>query len=62
MAAEAVGAAVMGFNPAKISYLRMAVERGLGDAYRLEEITVKGERIDEVRRKFKPASAAAVWA
>jgi len=61
VAAEAVGAAVMGFDPAKISYLSMAVERGLGDAYRLEEITVRGERIDEVRRKFEPASAAAVW-
>ena len=62
VAAEAVGAAVMGFDPADIPYLGRAVERGLGSAYRLNEITIKGANIDAVKRTFEPASAAAVWA
>ena len=61
VAAEAVGAAVMGFDPAGLSYLRAAVERGLGAEHRLEAIDVRGVRVEEVRRGFEPADASKMW-
>jgi len=61
VAVEAVGAAAMGFNPASISYLKHAVEKGLGLGYRIEEIDIRGASLADVCRKFEPASAASLW-
>lgn len=45
-----VGARIMGFDPQGITHLRMAVERGLGSP----DCDVVGERIEDVRRSFRP--------
>ena len=56
VAVDSVATAVMGIDPSKIKYLRLAEERGLGVA-NLKEIDVLGEKIEEVERKFrKPIS------
>jgi len=52
VAVDAVGAAVMGIPPAKVKHLKLAEAKGLGTCD-LEEITVLGEPIDKVKRKFK---------
>lgn len=52
VATDAVSAAIIGINPEKIKYLRLAEERGLGTAT-LANITVIGEKIENVKRKFK---------
>lgn len=51
VAADAVGAAVMGFDPAKILKLTLASEKGLGTAD-LQRIEVRGEPIARVTRRF----------
>ena len=56
VAVEAVGAAVMGFDPKRIELVKLAVEAGLGTAD-LNLIEVRGESIEEVRRGFEPASS-----
>jgi len=61
VAVEAVGMAVMGFDPASFSYLKRAVEKGLGKEDRLEGIEIRGEKISNAKRVFEPASAAALW-
>ena len=61
VAVEAVGAAVMGFDPPSFSYLNRAVEKGLGQEVRLEGIEIRGEKISHAKRVFEPASAAALW-
>jgi len=53
VAVDAVGSAVMGFNPEKIVHLNMAAEKGLG-TNRLEDITIIGKPIEEVRRNCNP--------
>ncbi len=64
VATDAVGAAVMGFNPAawgrhedpfkfSLNHLVLARLRGLGP-HRLEEIDIVGAALDEVRTSFKP--------
>src|SRR4030067_329167 len=57
VAVEAVGAAVMGFDPHSVSYLNRAVERGLGLKFQLEDIEIRGEKLGEVSRQFEPANA-----
>ncbi|HDN01683.1 MAG TPA: DUF362 domain-containing protein [Candidatus Bathyarchaeota archaeon] len=52
VAVDAVAAAVMGINPKRVKYLELAEERGLGTAS-LDEIEVLGERIEDVKKKFK---------
>jgi len=52
VAVDAVAAAVMGINPERVKYLELAEERGLGTAS-LDEIEVLGERIEDVKKKFK---------
>jgi len=52
VAVDAVGAEVMGIPPTDVKHLLLAEERGLGTC-NLEEITVLGEPIEKVRRKFK---------
>jgi uncharacterized protein (DUF362 family) len=61
VAVEAVGAAAMGFDPASIPYLKLAVEKGLGFGYRIEEIDIRGASLADVCHKFEPASAASLW-
>jgi hypothetical protein len=41
----------MGISPAQVKHLLLAEKKGLGTC-RLEEITVLGEPIEKVRRKF----------
>jgi uncharacterized protein (DUF362 family) len=53
VAVDAVGTAVMGFDPQEIIYIRLAQERGLGTAD-LSEIDVVGVPISEVRQRFAP--------
>jgi uncharacterized protein (DUF362 family) len=61
VAVEAVGMAVMGFDPDSFSYLKKAVGKGLGREDRLERIEIRGEKISSVKRVFEPPSAAALW-
>jgi len=51
VAVDAVGAAVMGISPTDVKHLLLAEKHGLGTC-NLEEITVLGEPIQEVSRKF----------
>jgi len=55
VAADAVGAAIMGFNPQKIVHLNMAAEKGMG-TNRLEGIKIKGMPIEEVRMRCTPVA------
>jgi uncharacterized protein (DUF362 family) len=49
---DAVGAAVMGFDPSRIGHLRMAEQSGFGD-YAMGIIWVRGNRVDQARRPFR---------
>ena len=51
VAVDSIGAAVMGMKPTDVKHLVLAAEKGLGTC-RLEEITVVGQSIENVRRKF----------
>jgi uncharacterized protein (DUF362 family) len=51
VAVDAVGAAVMGFNPAKIEHIRLAAENGIGICD-LDSIEICGESIKTVYRGF----------
>ena len=51
VAVDAVGAAVMGIPPTDVKHLLLAEKKGLGTCH-LEHITVLGEPIEKVRRKF----------
>lgn len=51
VAVDAVGAAVMGIIPTDVKHLVLAEKKGLGTC-KLEKITVVGETIDDVKRKF----------
>jgi len=51
VAVDAVGAAVMGVSPTDVKHLLLAEKKGLGTC-NLEGITVLGEPIENVRRKF----------
>jgi len=51
VAVDAVGAAVMGISPNDVKHLLLAEKKGLGTC-KLEEITVLGEPIEKVKRKF----------
>jgi uncharacterized protein (DUF362 family) len=55
VAVDAVCAALMGFDPGQVAHLKFAHERGLGEID-LKKIVVKGVPIEQVQRKFKPAS------
>jgi uncharacterized protein (DUF362 family) len=52
VAVDAVGAAVMGIQPSDVKHLVLACKKGLGTC-NLDEITVLGEPIGKVRRKFR---------
>lgn len=51
VAADSVCARIMGFEPEKIDHLRLAGEVGLG-TFNLEEIEIKGEKIENWIGKF----------
>ena len=51
VAVDAVGTAIMGFDPLRLDYIKLAQNRGLGTGD-LNEIEVVGAPIAEVRRKF----------
>jgi len=51
VAVDAVGAAVMGIVPTDVKHLVLAEKKGLGTC-NLEQITVLGEPIEKVKRKF----------
>jgi len=51
VAVDAVGAAVMGIEPTDVKHLLLAEKKRLGTCH-LEEITVLGEPIERVERKF----------
>jgi len=52
VAVDSVGAAVMDIPPTDVEHLLLAQKKGLGTC-ELEEITVVGEPIEKVKRKFK---------
>jgi uncharacterized protein (DUF362 family) len=52
VAVDAVGAAVMGIQPIDVKHLVLAEKKGLGTC-NLNEITVVGEPIENVKRKFQ---------
>ena len=52
VAVDAVGAAVMGVDPRSVKHLVLAEEKGLGTCD-LGRITVLGEPIEKVRRRFR---------
>jgi len=51
VAVDAVGAAVMEIPPTEVKHLILAEKKGLGTC-NLEEITVVGESLEKVKRKF----------
>ncbi|MEM1581973.1 MAG: DUF362 domain-containing protein [Candidatus Bathyarchaeia archaeon] len=52
VAVDTVATAVMGIDPSKVRYLKLAEDKGLGTT-NLGEIEVVGEKIENVKRKFK---------
>ena len=52
VAIDAVSARIMGFDPMKIGYIRMAHEDGLGTG-RIEDIEIKGEDISKLNFHFR---------
>lgn len=61
IAVEAVAASIIGFDTEEVPYLKHAVEKGLGSAHQLEEIDIRGERIDDLARPFERASVESLW-
>lgn len=55
VATDATAAYLMGFDPMKVPLIRKAYERGLGEA-RIEMIQMVGTPVNQVRKKFQPAS------
>jgi uncharacterized protein (DUF362 family) len=51
---DACAAAVMGIDPSSIDHLKLASEKGLG-TINLDEVKVRGESIEAVRRPFRQA-------
>ena len=60
VAIDAVAAKLMGFEPMEIPYLRMATERGLGEA-RIEKIELAGDPIAGVNFGFKTKRSLVIW-
>lgn len=52
VAVDTVSAAIMGIDPRKVKYLQLAAKRGMGVSD-LNKIDILGEKIDNVKRKFK---------
>lgn len=52
LATDMVGASLMGFDPQEVPTLALAYKTGMGPG-KLDEIEIRGEKIDTVRRYFK---------
>ena len=59
VAVDSVGAAVMGVSPEDVKHLVLAEKKGLGTCH-LERITVVGEPIELVQRRFRRAISSRV--
>lgn len=57
LAVDATGAAAMGFDPAKLPFLKLAWSRGFG-TYEADSIWTRGNETEEARRRFRPATEA----
>jgi uncharacterized protein (DUF362 family) len=57
VAVDAVGAAVMGIEPTEVKHLVLAEKKGLGTCD-LNHVTILGESIENVRRKFSRSLAS----
>jgi len=55
VAVDAVGAAVMGFDPSGIKHLELAARRGFG-VVNTDSVWTRGNEIDEAKRPFRPAA------
>jgi uncharacterized protein (DUF362 family) len=53
VAVDAVGAAIMGFDPARIQHLQLVAQRGFGNAD-TNSIWTRGNEIEEAKRPFRP--------
>ncbi len=53
IAADSVGAHIMGFHPEEIGYLHHAIANGLGEGA-LERIRILGDRLEDCIRPFEP--------
>ncbi len=60
VAIDAVAARIMGFDPLSIPYLRMASERGLGEA-RIDRISIAGEDPGSFGLHFKAKRSLVIW-
>ena len=60
VAIDAVAAKIMGFDPMSIPYLRMATERGLGEA-RVEKLDIAGEDIGAINFHFRTKRSFVIW-
>jgi len=60
VAIDAVAAKIMGFEPMSIPYLRMATERGLGEA-RIDKLDLAGEDIGPINFHFKTKRSFVIW-
>ncbi len=60
VAIDAVAAKIMGFDPMSIPYLRMATERGLGEA-RIDRIEIAGADIGALDFHFKTKRSFVIW-
>ena len=52
VATDATAARIMGFNPAEISHIRTAAQKGLGN---IDNIEIVGSKLEDVTRVFKKA-------
>jgi uncharacterized protein (DUF362 family) len=52
VAVDSVGATVMGIQPCEVEHLVLAEKKGLGKS-KLEEITLLGEPLENVKRRFR---------
>ncbi len=53
VAVDAVGAAIMGFDPARIKHLQLVARRGLGNAD-TDSVWTRGNEIEEAKHPFRP--------
>lgn len=53
VAADSIGARIMGFDPEDVGYLHYAIEAGLGEGS-IERIQILGERLEDCIRPFAP--------
>ena len=61
VAVDSVGAAIMGVVPADVKHLVLAQKKGLGTCS-LEQITILGEPIEKVKRKFRKSFSSRLLA